>query len=888
MMTTRQWKAIARERLMPFLGAPPDAEFLDELAVHLMQAYEDARAGGCSEDESRAAATALVHDSSPWIDAARERGRRGERGGLLDGLGIGRDIRHALRMLIRTPAFSLIAILTFAVGIGANTAIFSVVDGVLLRALPYPEPDRITMVWLDNRREKIKEDITSYPNYRDWRDQNQSYAHLAAYSETAFALTGAGEPERLYGAQVTTNFFDVIGLKPAMGRLFTSANEIEGQDALVVISHGLWQRRFGGASDIVGKTMTLSTRVYEIIGVMPPAMRWPERAEFWKPLAPAQQQREARGSFWLPVIGRLKPGVTIEAAQTEMAGISTRLEQAYPSNRGYGANVVRLRDQMVGGIERALKVLTGAVGFVLLIACANLANLMLGRTAARRRELAIRTALGAGRARLIRQIVTEALVLAFIGGAAGVALASWAAKAFVALAGNTIPAAARFGLDARVLAFAFAIATFAALLSGVLPALHASRAAIGDALREGGRQGGPVGSRRTRNVLVGAEVALALILLTGAGLLLRTLWGMQTVDRGFKPEHVAMATVSLPGTTYRTPADVRAFYARFIDKVRAVPGIQSAALTTGVLMPLLANSGGFSFENKPAPPPDQRPEYPFEFVSPGFFATIGAEMAAGREFTDQDHDRAPQVAIVNETLAGSIWPNEDPIGKRLRSGDATDGQPWATVVGVVKDLRRGDDVKRRIRPEIYASSLQITPRAQTLLVRADGDPTATMASVRRELQSIDPQLPLFRVTTLEAQLSDTLSQPRFQASVLAGFAVIALLLAAVGIYGVTSHAVSQRTQEVGIRMAMGAGRGEVRRLILRQHVMPALMGVVIGLAGAIALSRLLTSLLYGVRAVDPVTYAIVALSLIAVAVAACWVPASRAMRVDPLIALRAD
>jgi putative ABC transport system permease protein len=888
MMTTRQWKAIARERLMPFLGGPPDAEFLDELAAHLMQAYEESRGDGRTDDESRAAAMAVLHDSSPWIEAARERGRRAERGGLLPGLGIGRDIRHALRMLVRTPAFSIIAILTFAVGIGANTAIFSVVDGVLLRALPYPDPDRITMVWLDNRRENIKEDITSYPNYRDWRDQNQSYAYLAAYSETAFALTGAGEAERLYGAQVTTNFFDVIGVKPAMGRLFTAVNETEGQDALVLISHGLWQRRFGGAPDIVGKTITLSTRVHEIIGVMPPDMRWPERAEFWKPLAPVQAQRESRGSFWLPVIGRLKPGVTIEAAQTEMAGISTRLEQAFPSNRGYGANVVRLRDQMVGGIERALKVLMGAVGFVLLIACANLANLMLGRTAARRRELAIRTALGAGRARLIRQIVTEALVLASIGGAAGIALAWWAAKAFVALAGNTIPAAARFGLDARVLGFAFVIATLAALLSSLLPALHASRAAIGNALREGGRQGGPTGSRRTRNVLVGAEVALALMLLTGAGLLLRTLWGMQAVDRGFIPERVAMATVSLPGTTYRTPEDIRAFYRRFIEKVRAVPGVESAALTTGVLMPLLANSGGFSFEGKPTPPPDQRPEYPFEFVSPGFFETIGAKMAAGREFTEQDHERAPQVAIVNETLARSVWPNEDPIGKRLRSGDGADGQPWATVVGVVKDLRRGDDVKRRVRPEIYASSLQVTPRTETLLVRTAGDPTGIMSSVRRELQAIDAQLPLFRVTTLEAQLSATLSQPRFQATVLGGFGVIALLLAAVGIYGVTSHAVGQRTQEVGIRMAMGAGRREVRLLILRQHVMPALVGVGIGLAGAIALSRLLTSLLYGVGAVDPVTYAVVAISLITVAVAACWVPANRAMRVDPLIALRAD
>ncbi|HYT77257.1 MAG TPA: ADOP family duplicated permease, partial [Vicinamibacterales bacterium] len=522
-----------------------------------------------------------------------------------------------------------------------------------------------------------------------------------------------------------------------------------------------------------------------------------------------------------------------------------------------------------------------------LIACANLANLMLGRTAARRRELAIRSALGAGRARLVRQIVTEALVLAILGGTAGVLLAVWATKSLVALAASTLPVGAKIGLDVRVVLFALAIATLAALLSGLLPALHASRAAVADSLREGGRQGGPTGSRRTRNVLVGAEVALALVLLTGAGLLLRTLWGMQNVERGFTSDRVGVATVSLPGSVYRTPEAVRAFYARFIERVRAVPGVESASTATGILLPLLANSGTFAFEGKPLPPPEQRPEYPTEYVSPGFFETIGARMAAGRSFQEQDSDRAPLVAIVNETLARSVWPGEDPIGKRLKPGDGNDNQPWATVIGVVRDLRRGD-VKRPIRGEIYGSTLQVTPRTQILVFKTAGDPSAVMSSIRRELQGIDPQLPLFRVTTLGAQLSDTLNQPRFQATLLGGFALIALLLAAIGIYGVTSHAVSQRTQEVGVRMAMGAGRHQVRLLILQQHVAPALIGVTVGLLGAFALSRFLTSLLYGVRAVDPLTYALVSLSLILVAIAACWVPASRAMRVDPLVALRAD
>jgi putative ABC transport system permease protein len=905
MTDLRTWAAIARERLTPRLGAPPDPEFVDELAAHLAQAYDEARREGQSDRESRDAALRLLDDSSPWIDAARERARRpvkqrvrdwtrqeapvaGERGGSMYRLGIARDVRHALRMLVRTPAFSLIAIMTFAVGIGVNAAVFSVVDAVLLRPLPYPDADQITMVWLDNTREKIKEDITSYPNYRDWRDQNTSYQHLAAYSETAFALTGAGDPERLFGASVTTNFFDVMGLRPMAGRLFTVENETEGKDGVILISYGLWQRRFGGAADVLGRTITLSTRPYEIIGVMPPEMRWPERAELWKPLAPPQAAREARGSFWLPVMGRLKPGIPVEQAQTEMAGISARLAETYPGNRGYGANVVGMRDQLVGAVERPLAILMAAVAFVLLIACANLANLMLGRTAARRRELAVRSALGAGRGRLIRQIITETLVLAMIGGIAGVLMAYWATGFFVRLAGDSIPGAQQVGLDARVLAFAFVVAAVAALLAGLLPALQASRATVADVLREGGRQGGPAGSRRTRSMLVAAEVALALVLLTGAGLLLQTLWSMQRVERGFSTERIGMATVSLPGGAYRTADDVRGFYARLLERVRVVPGVESAALTSGVLQPLLANSGIVSFEGKPTPPPEQQVEYPFESVSPGFFDTIGAIIIRGRAFADQDHAQAPRVAVVNETLANRIWPGEDPIGRRLRPGDGSNTQaPWITVIGVVKDLRRAD-VKRAIRPEIYFSSLQSTPRTQVILFRSTGDPAAAMSTIRREVQSLDPQLPLFRVTTLAGEVSNTLSQPRFQATLLGGFAIIALLLATIGIYGVTAHAVSQRTQEVGIRMAMGAPRSAVRLLILRQHVAPALVGIAIGLAGAFVLSESVRALLYGVAAIDPLTYGVVTATLVAVAVAACWVPASRAMRVDPLIALRAD
>jgi predicted permease len=895
------WTDIVRARLREVSGEPPDPDLVEEMAVHLTQVYEDAKAEGMTGEEAQRHVRRLLESSHPFLqalDARRPRGRRrisewtrqeppgaGGQRGIMARIDITRDSRYALRMLVRTPVFSLIAILTFAIGIGINTAVFSVVNGVLLEALPYPDPDRITMVWLDNQRQGIKEDITSYPNYVDWRDQSASYAHLAAVRTASFNLTGAGEPERLPGALTTANYFDVMGVSPLIGRVYTAAHEIEGRDGVVVLSYGLWHRRFGGTGDVVGRTLSLNGRPHEVIGVMPADLRWPEKTELWKPLAPDRDDRQARFSFWLPVVGRLKPGVTVEQAQAEMSGISTRLEQTYPNMRGFGAYVVPLKQQLVGPMERGLLVLMAAVGFVLLIACVNLANLMLGRTAARRRELAIRTALGAGRGRIIRQIVTEALVLALLGGALGVMFAYWATDFFVALGGDSIPQSEAIALDGRVLLFAFGLATLAALLSGLVPALQASRAAAADHLREGGRQGGGAASRRTRNALVAAEVALALVLLTGAGLLIRTLWNMQRLDRGFDAAGITLATVSPPASSYPNPLEVRGFYGRLLERVRALPGVQSAALTTGILQPLLANSSIFSIEGRPLPPPEERVEYPFEAVSPGFFETLRIAVVRGRTFTDQDHVEAPRAVIINETLAREGWPDQDPIGRRMRFGGPDSQAPWMMVVGVIADVHRVDP-QRTIRPELYLCSLQVAPRTQTLVVRSAGDPAATISALRREVQSLDPQLPLFRAGTLADELSTTLSQPRFQATLLVVFAAVALLLASVGIYGVTSHAVSQRTQEVGIRMALGARGPDVLRLILRQHLQPALLGIAIGLAASFALSRYLQSLLYGVRATDPATFGIMALALLAVALLASWIPARRAMRVDPLVALR--
>jgi putative ABC transport system permease protein len=894
------WVAIVRERLARLTQGVPDDVIVEEMALHLAQAYDEALESGLSEDEARVRVMRVL-DASELLRrtiAARRpplprrisdwsRQEPAARGGWMSPVTVSRDARYALRMLFRAPAFSAIAILTFAVGIGVNTAVFNVVNGVLLRPLPYAEADRITLLWMDNRRQGIKEDITSYPNYVDWRDQSTSYTQMAAFRPSAFSLTGAGEPERILGSMVTANFFDVMRVSPSLGRLFTVENETPGKDAVVLISHGLWQRKFGGSNDVLGRTMVLGGQPHEVIGVMPPALRWPDKSELWKPLAPSEGARQARGGFWLPVIGRMKAGVSVEQAQTEMSTIGARLEEQYPSNRGFGVYVVSLQNQLVGNIQRPLIILLASVGFVLLIACTNLANLMLGRTAARRKELAIRAALGAARGRLIRQIITETVVLALLGGAIGAFLAYWATGFFITVGGDSIPRQEAIRMDVRVLGFALILATIAALLSGIAPALQASRRTIVDHLREGTREGGGGASRRTRSVLVGAEVALALVLLTGAGLLIRTFWRMQGVDRGFRPEHIAMMTVSLPGTAYAGPPEVRGFYARLLERVRALPGVERAAAGTAVLQPLVTNSGIFSIEGKPLPPPEQRVEYPVEVVSPGYFETIGMTVVRGRGFTEADHAEAPRAIVINETLARLGWPDQDPIGRRMKSGDENSKAPWMTVVGVIRDAHRAS-VTLAIRPELYMCTLQSTPRTQTLFVRTAGDPNAIVPAIRRELQSLDPQLPIFGVTTLQQALALTLTQPRFQAVLLTGFAAIALLLATIGIYGVTSHAVSQRTQEIGIRMAMGAARRDVLRLILLQHLRPALAGLALGLVGAVILSRSLQSLLFGVGATDPATFLLVAVLLLLVAAAACWLPARRATRVDPLIALRAE
>jgi putative ABC transport system permease protein len=796
-----------------------------------------------------------------------------------------KDVRQAVRTTGKSPTFAIAAVAMLAVGIGVNALVFSLTNGALFKGFPLVAGNDHILYISNNGKCCV-----SYPDFNDWRAQTTMFDDMALVHGLGITLSdGAGFPEDYTVTEVTSNTFGLVRQKPVLGRDFTPADELPGAPPVVILRYSFWERRFAKDPGVIGRSVRLNGVPTTVIGIMPRGFSFPQNQDLWVPLVPTPEvMRRDRRNTWF-VFGRLSDGATIESARAEMDTIGQRLARAWPASNASLRPEVRTFEEFFIGENAALiyRAMVGAVGFVLLIACANLGNLMLGRTAARRKELAIRTALGAGRGRLVRQIVTESLVLAAFGSALGLMFAWWATRLFIRIGGDSIPRPDAVAIDGRVMVFTLTIAVVAALLAGIIPALQASRPAVVENLREGGREGGTSASRRTRHVLIAAEVALAFMLLAGAGLLLRTLWTMQNVDRGFSPSRIATMRLSLPGSAYAGPPEVRAFYSRLLERVRALPGVESAATGTGVLMPLLANSGIMTIEGRP-PTPGPQIEYPREIVSPGYFETLGVTLVAGRTFTEQDHADATLVTVVNETFARDAWPGQEPLGRRVRFGGAQSKAPWLTVIGVVRDLRRSDDVRRAVRPEVYMCTLQNPPRSQMLLVRTATDPNAIVASVRREVQAINPQLPLFAVGTLEGQIFETLTTPRFRAVLLAGFAVIALLLATIGIYGVTAHAVGQRTHEVGIRMALGAARRDVLGLILVQHLKPALIGVAVGGVGAVILSQSLRTLVYGIRATDPITFIAMGAALIAVTIVACWIPARRATRVDPLVALRAE
>jgi len=798
------------------------------------------------------------------------------------------DVKYGVRTLVKSPGFALVAVLTLALGIGANTAIFSVTNAVLFRPLPYTDPDRITMVWMDNRPMGMKEDIASWPNYTDWRDRNRSFEHMAGMRTTASNLTGVHDPQRIQLARTTANFFDVMGVAPAFGRTFPAGNEQPGNDTVVVLSHRMWQSHFGGDAGVLGKTVHLDGAACEVIGVMPPGFDFPAESQLWRPLAPAEDLRQARGAFWLPVIGRLMPGVTLQQAQADMDAIGRALEQEFPnSNTGMGVNLVPLHQQMTGDVRTPLLVLFAAVGFVALIACANTANLLLARATLRTREMAVRAALGASRMRLVRQTLTESLLLGFFGGMAGLIVAFAALRLLVLAGPANIPRAEGIEIDGIVLAFTAGLSLLTGLLFGLLPSAQASYPALSESLKEGGRGSGTLYGVRARSLLVLSEVALSVILLVGAGLMLRSLWHMLQVDRGFRIESIHAMSLSLPSQKYREAAGVRSFYNRLLDDVRALPGVESASLTTGVFMEALPNSTVFTIEGRPPDPPGQFIEVPFDVVSVGYFEILQVPPVAGRVFNESDQAESLRVAVINQSMQKTFWPGQDPLGKRFSFDSPGPDAQWITVVGVIRDLRRRDDLRAAIRPEIYLASAQSPQRRMTLLVRSAGASGAGVpAAVRSVVGRIDPEQPVFGVTTLEEMQASTVTLPRFTTILLGLFAGVALLLAVVGLYGVLAYSVSRRRHEIGIRMALGAQRADVVRLVLRSGLGMTLGGLAVGVIGAAVLTRWMESQLFGITPTDPWTFVAVTATLVSVALLACYVPARTASRVDPVIALR--
>jgi putative ABC transport system permease protein len=803
------------------------------------------------------------------------------------------DLRFGVRMLLRSPLTAGLALLTLALGIGANTAIFSVVDGVLRQPLPLPHPERLIRVIDSNPTHGLPRFGSSALNFRDWREQSHSFESLAAFRSDTYNLSAAGTPETLVGGDVTWDFFRVLGVRPALGRFFRPEEDRPGAARVAVLSQALWRSRFGGERGVLGRRVLLDGLAHTVIGVAPPAAAavFPQVA-VWVPQAADYQQW--RSSRHLQVVGRLRAGTSLARAQAEMSAIAARLERQYPAdNLGWGVLLQPLHEVMVERIRPALALLRLAVWAVLLIACANVASLLLARLASREREIAMRSALGAGRGRLARQIVVESVVLFAAGGALGLVLAAWATPALVALYAGAIPRAEAIGVDGRVLAFSLIVTLAAGLLVGQVPAfgllLGSDRHR---ALKEGGlAMAGSRRGRRLRSVLVLAEVALALTLLVGAGLLLRSFARLQAVDPGFAPRGLLGVALSLPEATYGGNALPRrvAFQRQALARVRSLPGVTAAATVYPLPFSGRDYLDSFLVEGRPRPSPADLPAVAVSAVSPGYFQALRIPLLRGREFGEQDDAAGPPAAVVSRAIAGRFWPGEDPVGRRI-SFDLkapAGGVRWWTVVGVVGDVR---SQSLGLEPEanIYRCQLQWPRWDLWLVARTAGDPGSLAAPVRRALQAVDPDLPLDRIHTLPELVDRSLAERRVRTLLLSLFGGLALILAAVGIYGLISDSVTQRTHEIGIRVALGAGRAQVLGLVLRQGMGLVGAGLAAGLAGSWLAARLLADQLFEVSAGDPLTFAAMVLVLAAVALAAHWVPAQRATEVAPLEALRTE
>ena len=797
------------------------------------------------------------------------------------------DFRYALRQLIKAPSFTIVAILTLALGIGACTAIFSVVNTVLLRPLDYPDPDRLVII-RETQLPKFPEFSVSPPNFIDWQKQAKSYEYLAATTSASLNLTGEGEPQRLIGVKATAHYFDVYGVKPVLGRMLLPEEDALGKNHVVVLSYGFWQRVFGGARDVVGRAVQLNGEPYQIVGVAPYGFGAASKVDVWTPMAfkPDETANDARGGHYINVYGRLKPGVTFDQAKAEMEVIAAQLAVQYPDpQKGWGIFMMPLQDYSVREVKPVLYTLLGAVACVLLIACANLANLLLARATARHREISIRAALGAGRGRLVRQLLTESVVLAICGGIAGIILARWGLDGLLALAPTSLPRISEIHLDSGVLLFSLALSVVTGIAFGIAPALLAARTDMNEALKQGTRGSTEGGIRgRLRSALVVIEVVFALVLLGGAGLLARSFIQLAHVDPGFNPENATLLRLSLPQRKYAEPEQQTAFANALLERLKSLPGVQAVGLTHS--MPLVGDYVlGFIIEGRPALDPSQEPSTNYYAVTPDYFRAMGIRLVRGRVFTAQDDAKAPRVAIINETMARQYFPNEDPIGKRIH---ITNGpQTWREIVGIVGDIKQYG-VDKATSAQSYEPFAQVPFTSLNVVIRTSGSSAALLGSLRPAVYAVDKDQPVGAIRPLEEIMAESIARQRFAMTLLTVFSAVALIIAAVGIYGVMAYNVVQRTGEFGIRMALGAQQGDVLRLVLSQGGKLIGLGLVIGLVATLAASYAMRSILFNTSAYDPLTLATITLVLAAVALVACFFPANRATKVNPIEALRTE